>query len=58
MILGLSQTPKVDSKDKQPFTRSLSGASIPESIREVTVRAHDSVQGYGGNTVKVAIPRK
>ncbi len=44
-------------EDEQPFTRSLSGVKIPESINEVTVRAHDSVHGYGGQTVKVAVPR-
>ncbi len=44
--------------DEQPFTRSLSGVKIPENIAEVTVRAHDLVHGYGGKTVKVAVPRK
>ena len=29
--------------DEQPFTRSLSDVKIPESIAEVTVRAHDSI---------------
>jgi hypothetical protein len=42
--------------DEQPFTRSLSGVKIPDSIEKVTVRAHDSVHGYGGKTVIVAIP--
>ena len=45
-------------EDEQPFTRSLSGVKIPGSINEVTVRAHDSVHGYGGKTVKVAVPKK
>jgi hypothetical protein len=44
--------------DEQPFTRSLSGVKIPVSIKEVTVRAHDSVHGYGGKTVKAALPPK
>jgi len=44
--------------DEQPFTRSLSGVKIPASVNEVTVRAHDSVDGYGGKTVKVAVPKK
>ena len=44
--------------DEQPFTRSLSGVKIPDSIREVTLRAHDSVHGYGGKTVTVEVPRK
>ena len=43
--------------DEQPFTRSLSGVKIPDSIKEVTVRAHDSVHGYGGKTVKVEVPK-
>jgi hypothetical protein len=42
--------------DEQPFTRSLSGVKIPESIKEVTVRAHDSVHKYGDKTVTVAVP--
>lgn len=42
--------------DEQPFTRSLSGVSIADSIREVSVRAHDSVHGYGGKTMTVAVP--
>lgn len=43
--------------DEQPFTRSLSDVKIPESITEVTVRAHDLVHEYGGKTVKVMVPR-
>ena len=42
--------------DEQPFTRSLSGVKIPDTIKEVTVRAHDSKHGYGGEAVTVAIP--
>jgi hypothetical protein len=44
--------------DEQPFTRSLAGVKIPEDIDAVTFRAHDLVHGYGGKTVKVAVPRK
>ena len=44
--------------DEQPFTRSLSGVKISESIKEVTVRAHDSVHKYGGRAVTVALPSK
>ena len=44
--------------DEQPFTRSLAGVKIPDGIAEVTVRAHDSVHGYGGKTVKLAVPGK
>lgn len=32
---------------EQPFTRSLSGVSIPEGVDTVTVRAHDNVDGWG-----------
>lgn len=42
--------------EEQPFSRSLSGVEIPENIRTVTVRAHDSVDGYGGRTISVKIP--
>ncbi len=43
--------------DEQPFTRSLPGVILPEGITRVTVRAHDSVHGYGGKTFPVTIPR-
>lgn len=42
--------------DEQPFTRSLSGVKISDSIKEVTVRAHDSVHKYGGKAVIVVVP--
>lgn len=41
---------------EQPFTRSLSGVLIPEEVKEVTVRAHDSVHLFGGKTVTVQLP--
>ena len=44
--------------DEQPFTRSLSGVTISETIKEVTVRAHDSVHKYGGKTITVALPNE
>jgi hypothetical protein len=40
-------------ENEQPFTRSQSGLVIPESISQVTVRAHDLVDGYGGREVIV-----
>jgi acetyl esterase/lipase len=43
--------------NEQPFTRSLADVKIPESIREITVRAHDSVHGYRGKTLTVELPR-
>lgn len=32
---------------EQPFTRSLDGLAIPADVSRVTVRAHDSVHGWG-----------
>lgn len=42
--------------NEQPFTRSLSGVSIPDGLRSVVVRALDSRHGAGGVTMTVAIP--
>ena len=33
--------------DEQPFTRSLSGVVLPEGINGVTIRARDTVHGWG-----------
>ena len=41
--------------DEQPFTRSLAGVAIPDGMTEVTVRAHDSVDGYGGAEMTVTL---
>jgi len=43
--------------DEQPFTRSLSGVSIPAGITQVIVRARDSVHEYNGRQLTVALPR-
>jgi len=43
--------------DEQPFTRSQSGIIIPDDVDEVVVRAHDSVDGWGGKAVSVTLPR-
>jgi hypothetical protein len=43
-------------ENEQPFTRSLQNVKLPQGTREVEVRAHDSVHGYGGQTVRVSIP--
>lgn len=40
-------------ENEQPFTRSQSGIAIPEGVTEVTVRAHDLVDGFGGQEVVV-----
>ena len=42
--------------NEQPFTRSLSGISIPEGISKVIVRARDSQHGEGGRSLEVELP--
>ena len=41
--------------DEQPFTRSLSGVTLPPGVNEVVIRAHDSVHGYGGKEQRVEL---
>lgn len=41
--------------NEQPFTRSLSGVKVPSNVTRVTIRAHDSVHGYGGKEVSEEI---
>ena len=40
---------------EQPFTRSLGGVEIPAGLREVDVRAWDTVHGEG-ETMRVKLP--
>ena len=42
--------------NEQPFTRSLSGVSIPARVKSVLVRAHDSVHKYGGRVMTIELP--
>ena len=42
--------------NEQPFTRSLSGVKIPDPVKTVLVRGHDSVHQYGGKIVSVELP--
>ncbi len=42
--------------NEQPFARSLSGVSLPDGLTHVTIRAHDSVHGFGGREVTLPIP--
>lgn len=37
--------------NEQPFTRSLDGVEIPESVTEVTIEGRDSINGWGGRTM-------
>lgn len=41
--------------NEQPFTRSVS-ISIPASVKNITVRANDSVHATGGATFDIAVP--
>ena len=43
--------------NEQPFTRSLLGVRIPESVGTVTVRAYDSVHGLAQNGQVIELPR-
>ena len=43
---------------EQPFTRSQSGIIIPEGISQVHVRAHDLVDGYGGQEIIVDLSQR
>lgn len=43
--------------DEQPFTRSLAGVRIPDDVAAVTVRAHDSLHGHGGQALTVPVPK-
>jgi len=42
--------------DEQPFTRSTDGVKVPQGIKNVIVRAHDKVHGYGKDTVTIRLP--
>ncbi len=41
--------------DEQPFTRSLSGVFIPDSVDTVVIEAHDTVSGWGEQVQQVKI---
>ena len=42
-------------ENEQPFTRSLSGFSIPTSLKEVYVESHDKVHGWNPKKFKVKL---
>ena len=42
--------------NEQPFTRSQGGVRIPDGIKQVTVRAHDKRDGFGGQSKSVVLP--
>jgi hypothetical protein len=41
---------------EQPFTRSLSGITVPPHVVRVIVRAHDKLHGWGGQELAVDLP--
>lgn len=43
--------------NEQPFTRSLSGVSVPEGVTEVTVEARDSVHGWSPQTLPLTLEK-
>ncbi len=45
-------------ENEQPFTRSQRGIEIPEGITEVRVRAHDIVDGFGGEEIIVDLTKE
>lgn len=44
-------------ENEQPFTRSLSGVSIPASTKIVYVEAHDKVHGWSKQRVRVDLTK-
>ena len=43
---------------EQPFTRSQSNLQIPDDVTQVTVRAHDIVDGWGGQVILVDLTKE
>lgn len=44
-------------ENEQPFTRSLSAVAVPQGMRQVRIRARDSVHGYSTQGFLVDLPR-
>lgn len=44
-------------ENEQPFVRSQTGIIIPEGVEQVTVRAHDLVDGFGGPEIVVDLTK-
>ncbi len=41
--------------NEQPFTRSLSGVTIPEGASEIDIQSRDSVGGWSDQTVTISL---
>lgn len=41
--------------NERPFTRSLSGVRIPDSVTEVDIQARDNVSGWGSTLMRVRL---
>lgn len=46
-----------DHANEQPFTRSLGGVEIPDTVQTVVVEGRDQISGWGGETVEVTLDR-
>jgi hypothetical protein len=44
-----------DHASEQPFTRTQTGVEIPEDVTRVTIEGRDQANGFGGDTVTVAL---
>lgn len=44
--------------DEQPFTRSLSGISIPAKTTIIYIEAHDKVHGWNKDRVRINLSRR
>lgn len=42
--------------NEQPFTRTLSAVRIPANLKQIIVKAKDTVHGYGGLEQTVTLP--
>ena len=45
-----------DHANEQPFTRSLTGVTIPDGLTTVTIEGRDQLNGWGGATVTLDLP--
>jgi hypothetical protein len=45
-----------DHQNEQPFTRELTGITIPAHVKRVIIEGRDQVSGYGGKRVEAGLP--